>query len=95
MLKKVNLWITHFHFFFVKFYFYLHSNIDYDKISEELRILLDNYKDENIKEALIYSKNKDKKKLISCLNKLGKEALEIIKHLSLTTLEKLIEQNLF
>lgn len=71
------------------------TNIDYDKISEELRILLDNYKDENIKEALIYSKNKDKKKLISCLNKLGKEALEIIKHLSLTTLEKLIEQNLF
>lgn len=71
------------------------TNIDYDKISEELRILLDNYKDENIKEALIYSKSKDKKKLISCLNKLGKEALEIIKHLSLTTLEKLIEQNLF
>ena len=71
------------------------NNIDYDKISEELRILLDNYKDENIKEALIYSKSKDKKKLISCLNKLGKEALEIIKHLSLTTLEKLIEQNLF
>ena len=26
MLKKVNLWITHFHFFFVKFYFYLNSN---------------------------------------------------------------------
>ncbi len=71
------------------------TSIDYDKISEELRILLDNYKDENIKEALIYSKSKDKKKLISCLNKLGKEALEIIKHLSLTTLEKLIEQNLF
>ena len=71
------------------------TSIDYDKISEELRILLDNYKDENINEALIYSKSKDKKKLISCLNKLGKEALEIIKHLSLTTLEKLIEQNLF
>lgn len=41
------------------------TSIDYDKISEELRILLDNYKDENIKEALIYSKSKDKKKLIS------------------------------
>ncbi len=71
------------------------NNIDYDKISEELRILLDHYKDEIIKEALIYSKNKDKKKLISCLKKLSKEALEIIKHLSLTTLEKIIEQNLF
>ena len=71
------------------------STIDYDKVSKELELLLDHYKDETIEEALTYSKNKDEKKLISCLKKLSKEVLKMIKHLSLTTLEKLIEKNLF
>ena len=71
------------------------TDIDYDKVSKELKILLDHYKDETIEEALTYSKNKDEKKLISCLKKLSKETLKIIKHLSLTTLEKLIEKKLF
>lgn len=71
------------------------NTIDYDKVSKELKLLLDHYKDETIEEALTYSKNKDEKKLISCLKKLSKEVLKMIKHLSLTTLEKLIEKNLF
>lgn len=71
------------------------NTIDYDKVSKELKLLLDHYKDETIEEALIYSENKDEKKLISCLKKLSKEVLKMIKHLSLTTLEKLIEKNLF
>ena len=71
------------------------NTIDYDKVSKELELLLDHYKDKTIEEALTYSKNKDEKKLISCLKKLSKEVLKMIKHLSLITLEKLIEKNLF
>ncbi|HIT37950.1 MAG TPA: hypothetical protein IAB59_05695 [Candidatus Onthousia faecipullorum] len=71
------------------------NDIDYDKVSKELKTLLEHYKDETIEDALTYSKNKDEKKLINCLKKLSKEVLKMIKHLSLTTLEKLIEKNLF
>ena len=65
------------------------------RIAKELEILRKYYDDKSLNEALKQVKNKDKNKLINCLKKFSKEALDIIKKLSLTALQKLIDRNLF
>ncbi len=71
------------------------NEINFEQIAKELEILRKYYDDKSLKEALKQVKNKDKNKLINCLKKFSKEALDIIKKLSLTALQKLIDKNLF
>ena len=71
------------------------NEINFEQIAKELEILRKYYDDKSLKEALKQVKNKDKNKLINCLKKFSKEALDIIKKLSLTALQKLIYRNLF
>ena len=71
------------------------NEINFEQIAKELEILRKYYDDKSLKEALKQVKNKDKNKLIKCLKKFSKEALDIIKKLSLTALQKLIDRNLF
>ncbi len=71
------------------------NEINFEQIAKELEILRKYYDDKSLKEALKQVKNKDKNKLINCLKKFSKEALDIIKKLSLTALQKLIDRNLF
>ena len=71
------------------------NEINFEHIAKELEILRKYYDDKSLKEALKQVKNKDKNKLINCLKKFSKEALDIIKKLSLTALQKLIDKNLF
>ena len=71
------------------------NEINFEQIAKELEILRKYYDDKSLNEALKQVKNKDKNKLINCLKKFSKEALDIIKKLSLTALQKLIDKNLF
>ena len=71
------------------------NEINFEQIAKELEILRKYYDDKSLKEALKQVKNKKKNKLINCLKKFSKEALDIIKKLSLTALQKLIDRNLF
>lgn len=71
------------------------NEINFEQIAKELEILRKYYDDKSLNEALKQVKNKDKNKLINCLKKFSKEALDIIKKLSLTALQKLIDRNLF
>ncbi len=70
------------------------NSIDYNMIINELNILKD-YSSENINIGLEYAKRKDTVGLKKFLKTLQKDSIELIKKLSLTALEKLIEKIIF
>ena len=73
----------------------INQELNFDELIKEIKILMEYNNEQVLKEALQYCETKDKTSLISCLKKLSKEAINMIRHLSLTTLEKLIDKILF
>lgn len=73
----------------------INQELNFDELIKEIQILMEYNNDPALEEALKYCKTKDKPKLISCLKTISKEAINMIRHLSLITLQKLIDKILF